>query len=535
MDRVMFSSRLYAWLRRSTLALGLFVTLANVDASSGYADVAPGSWSAPYIAAIRDAGITQGCGGNNFCPSASVTREQMAAFLIRALADEPPLGYCDGGTPFTDVPANGWACRYIKRLGELGVTTGCGGGRYCPGAVVTREQMAVFIVRAMEGEPSSDSCAGQAPFGDVAATSWACGHIKRLAELGVTQGCGNGNYCPLKPVRRDEMAAFLARAFLGTNDPDPNHLQVSRYGPGRVYGTGIDCGSLCNANFANVISLLLYAEAESDAIFLGWGGACAAAGSTPTCLVQIEGNTQVSATFDAGDDDENPSASFPLNDTGLDWCANATHNNLACPVSEFPGQDAESGRDVTHNDDSDGHAGFSFTKISNSGYDLPNSAALGSGANDWGCTRDNVTGLIWEIKTNDNGLRAQRWRYSWYNPDATTNGGDAGKAANGICYSTARCDTDKYVADVNSQGLCGAFDWRLPNRFELVSLTSNDRYNPAIDTAFFPNTTLSWFWSSSPYADSVSRAWGVDFISSRVFSYIYKNQSLYVRLVRGGQ
>ena len=226
---------------------------------------------------------------------------------------------------------------------------------------------------------------------------------------------------------------------------------------------------------------------------------------------------------------------YPLNDTGLDWCANASQNNLACPVSGFPGQDAEYGRDVTHNDDSDGQAGFSFTKIANSGNALPNSAALGSGANDWGCTRDNVTGLIWEVKTNDNGLRDQDWTYSWYNPDAGTNGGSAGYADYGNnCFNTARCDTDKFVADVNAQGLCGASDWRLPNRFELESLTSNDRYGPAIDTAFFPNTPSRSFWSSSPYAGDPYYAWDVYFGTGDVY-YYFKYSARYVRLVRGGQ
>jgi PKD repeat protein len=226
---------------------------------------------------------------------------------------------------------------------------------------------------------------------------------------------------------------------------------------------------------------------------------------------------------------------YPLNDTGLDWCANATQNNLACPVSGFPGQDAESGRDLTHHDDSDGQAGFSFTKIANSGNALPAAAVLGSGANDWGCTRDNVTGLTWEVKTNDGGLRDQDWTYSWYNPDAATNGGGAGYADYGNnCFDTARCDTHKYVADVNSQGLCSASDWRLPNRFELESITSNDRYNPAIDTVFFPNTPLSWFWSSSPRAYYSDDAWYVGFGNGAV-GYYPKSGARDVRLVRGGQ
>jgi hypothetical protein len=221
MEQVVLAPGRIAWLLRGILTIVLCATLPQAAVASGFADVAPDSWAAPYINAIRDAGITQGCGGNNYCPAAPVTREQMAAFLIRAIAGEPPQGYCNGVAPFTDVPASGWACGHIKWLGELGVTAGCGAGGYCPGAPVTREQMAAFIVRAMEGEPAANSCAGQAPFADVGPASWACGYIKRLAALGVTKGCGNGNYCPNQPVRRDEMAAFLARAFLGVGDANP--------------------------------------------------------------------------------------------------------------------------------------------------------------------------------------------------------------------------------------------------------------------------------------------------------------------------
>jgi hypothetical protein len=210
-----------------------------------------------------------------------------------------------------------------------------------------------------------------------------------------------------------------------------------------------------------------------------------------------------------------PSISVPpLNDTGIDWCANASQNNLPCPVTGYPGQDAQYGRDQTANNDSDGHAGFSFTKLDANGNALP--ASAGS----WSCVRDNVTGLTWEVKTDDGGLRDQDWTYSWYNPDTATNGGSAGYADYGDnCFNTARCDTDKFVADVKAQGLCGASDWRLPNRFELESLTSNDRYypNPTIDTAFFPNTLSTWFWSSSPYATYASGAWGVYFSYGLVY------------------
>jgi len=218
-----------------------------------------------------------------------------------------------------------------------------------------------------------------------------------------------------------------------------------------------------------------------------------------------------------------------LNDTGIDWCANETQNFLACPVANYPWQDAQDGRDKTNNDDSDGHAGFSFTKLDVNGN------PLAAGAATWSCVRDNVTGLIWEVKTDDGGLRDKDWTYTWYNSDAATNGGSAGTADGGNnCFNTARCDTQKYVADVNAQGFCGAHDWRLPDPRELLSIVSNDRINPAIDTTYFPNTVASWVWSASPYAYDPNYAWYVYFSGGGVDAD-GKNYAGSVRLVRGRQ
>ncbi len=179
-----------------------------------FADVPPTSWAYGYIHAIRDAGITGGCGNGNYCPQGLVTREQMAAFLVRAVEGEPAANYCDGSSSYSDVAPDAWSCRYIKRLAELNITGGCGGDNYCPQGLVTRDQMAAFIVRAVAGEPAPDYCGGVAPFQDVAPSTFFCGYIKRLVELGITQGCGNGNYCPGNEVNREQMAVFLARAFL---------------------------------------------------------------------------------------------------------------------------------------------------------------------------------------------------------------------------------------------------------------------------------------------------------------------------------
>jgi hypothetical protein len=183
----------------------------------GFVDIAASYWAHDYIYNIYYAGITTGCSQNplNYCPQDSVTREQMAAFLVRAVEEEPPADYCATGSPFSDVSPASFFCKYIKRLSELGITKGCGDGIYCPKTPVPREQMAAFLVRAVEGEPPADYCATGSPFSDVSPASFFCKYIKRLSEMGITKGYGDGTYRPNNTVTRDQMAAFLARAFLG--------------------------------------------------------------------------------------------------------------------------------------------------------------------------------------------------------------------------------------------------------------------------------------------------------------------------------
>ena len=120
-------------------------------------------------------------------------------------------------TLFVDVPPGHWAEESIYKIYEAGITTGCSQNplKYCPQADVTRAQMAAFIVRAVEGEPAANYCGTGSPFSDVSPASYFCKYIKRLLELGITKGCGGGKYCPKANVTREQMAAFLARAFLG--------------------------------------------------------------------------------------------------------------------------------------------------------------------------------------------------------------------------------------------------------------------------------------------------------------------------------
>jgi len=163
------------------------------------------------------AGITGGCAVSplRYCPENTVTRAQMAVFLLKAIHGAsytpPPIG---ASTGFGDVPADYWSGAWIKQLAIEGITSGCGSGSYCPEGAVTRAQMAVFLLRAKYGVGyTPPSVGGSTGFGDVPPTYWSAAWVKQLAAEGITGGCGNGNYCPENPVTRAQMAVFLVKAF----------------------------------------------------------------------------------------------------------------------------------------------------------------------------------------------------------------------------------------------------------------------------------------------------------------------------------
>ena len=150
---------------------------------------------------LAESGITQGCGDGLFCPTHTVTRGQMAAFLRRALDLPVPVADTftdDDGSPFEPD---------IEAIATAGITQGCDEGRFCPDASVTREQMAAFLTRALSLAPSSTDA-----FVDDDGR-FLEPEIQALAASGITQGCAAERFCPSDPVTREQMAAFLFRAL----------------------------------------------------------------------------------------------------------------------------------------------------------------------------------------------------------------------------------------------------------------------------------------------------------------------------------
>ncbi len=192
---------------------GLAGTLPNGYVSN-FADVDGGSGFRQYIGGLVANGLTVGCGGPNYCPLNPVTRQQMAVFLLRGkygLCYTPPP--CTG-TIFTDVPCTGNGFDpWIEALAGLNITGGCGGTNYCPTNPVNRQQMAVFLLKGLEGSDYAPPPCTTATFTDVPCSNSFSPWIYELALRQITGGCGTNTYCPVNIVNRQQMAVFLVKTF----------------------------------------------------------------------------------------------------------------------------------------------------------------------------------------------------------------------------------------------------------------------------------------------------------------------------------
>ena len=195
-------------------------------------DVLPDEWCWASVEALTASNVTTGTDENHFEPYKATTRGEMAVFLGRAIYGtiDPPLtepvmsgSREDDGDlmpTFADVDSDYWAAPWIEQLFQDGLTNGCNpeGTLFCPEALISRDQMAAFLVRALFEPPLPEF---QGIFKDVSEDFWASAEIEQLYLAGITTGCANSPdlvYCPETTVSRAEMAAFIERAF---NLPKP--------------------------------------------------------------------------------------------------------------------------------------------------------------------------------------------------------------------------------------------------------------------------------------------------------------------------
>ena len=179
-----------------------------------FTDVAASHPFFGHIEFFAQAQISSGCTAGQFCPDAPVTRRMMAAFLERGMRASnwlPPTTT----TAFTDVAPGSQFAGEIEALRNDGVTSGCTATTYCPEQSVSRAQMAAFVLRARCGSSYSPNLPASATFADVPLSHAFARYIEKMYALGYTGGCAAGplRYCPDQPVTRGQMAVFVERAY----------------------------------------------------------------------------------------------------------------------------------------------------------------------------------------------------------------------------------------------------------------------------------------------------------------------------------
>ncbi len=168
----------------------------------------------PRVDAGRDAGL-----GAMFCPENPTTRQQGAVFIVKLMhgtsfVPPPAVGM------FTDVATGDMYAPWIEQLARDGITTGCGGGMFCPGMPLLRHQAAVFIVRAVHGATFTPAPA-TGVFSDVPTGATYAPYVEQLFRDGITTGCAVGMYCPDTALWRRQAAVMILLAEHGAGYRPP--------------------------------------------------------------------------------------------------------------------------------------------------------------------------------------------------------------------------------------------------------------------------------------------------------------------------
>jgi hypothetical protein len=198
------------------------VTVTNPDATTGtlpkgyvanFNDVPQNNQFHSFVTTLVRNAITAGVGGGNYGVNSPTLRQQMAVFLLKGKYGVCYVPPACTGI-FADVPCTPGVgfADWIEDLAGQGITGGCGVGIYCPLNPVRRDQMAVFLLKAKHGSNYVPP-ACDGDFTDVPCPSPFADWIEQLAAENITGGCGGTNYCPQNPNTRGQMAVFITKTF----------------------------------------------------------------------------------------------------------------------------------------------------------------------------------------------------------------------------------------------------------------------------------------------------------------------------------
>ncbi len=201
--------------RNGTLTIGA-QTISVIQRANTqiFTDVPPSAYYFDFTNLMAIDGITAGCSTNppEYCPNDSITREQMAVFVVVSVIGGDSFAYT-AKPYFTDVPSNSPFFSFIQKLRDLGITAGCSATEFCPYDTVTRDEMAAFIIRSRY-EATPFTYPATPYFSDEPPTDVFFPFVQKMAQDGITAGCGGGLYCPTQTLNRGQMAVFIVTGAL---------------------------------------------------------------------------------------------------------------------------------------------------------------------------------------------------------------------------------------------------------------------------------------------------------------------------------
>ncbi|KWX84430.1 hypothetical protein AMQ83_29205 [Paenibacillus riograndensis] len=197
-----------------------FSTYAALVINKAYSDVPAAYWAETAIKSLSAKQVITGVTAAEFKPGNPVTRAEFTAVLVRALSlqtegqaasQDVKAGEQSG---FTDVKEDAWYASYVTAAVRQGIVTGRSKDLFAPDAVISREEMAVMIIRALELKQGKklEPANGGLRFADASSiSSWAAPYVSAAAEQGLLQGRAANKFAPEARMTRAEAAQVIYR------------------------------------------------------------------------------------------------------------------------------------------------------------------------------------------------------------------------------------------------------------------------------------------------------------------------------------
>lgn len=189
-----------------------------VEFDNSFADV-NGHWGQSYVETIANKLIVEGYEDGSFGPDRSITRAEFATVIVRSLG----LSSKTGTSSFSDVKADDWFANAVGLAAEAGIVNGYEDGTFKPNQTITREELAAMVVRASTYAGTdltvnaSTIASALASFNDANGIVWADAEIAAAVTAGIVEGFEDGSFRATNTATRAEASAMLQRFLLGAD------------------------------------------------------------------------------------------------------------------------------------------------------------------------------------------------------------------------------------------------------------------------------------------------------------------------------